>query len=223
MKIPTLPLLGTLVAGSALLSCADIASPTRSDTYEWRFIAPTGPTTADTLSFHWPQARLPVKIWAEDNLNLPTHVEQGIEHWKAAFIHGEFDAVMVSDSNAADVVVRAENDGKGVFQIGRLESALAPQCGGATDIVPAIGVREIQFPVRVFVYPRFAPSDPGFDECMALTATHELGHVIGILTHSPVATDIMYGDPTVSELSSRDRSTAELVYHVEPNLTVGRR
>ena len=61
--------------------------------------------TADTLSFHWPQSRLPVRIWAEDTLNLPTHVQQGIHQWEAAFLYGEFRAVVVADSNAADVIV----------------------------------------------------------------------------------------------------------------------
>ena len=55
---------------------------------------------------------------------------------------------------------------------------------------------------------------------MALTTTHELGHAIGIFAHSPVTTDIMYSDPAVSSLSSRDRATAEVAYHTEPTLTV---
>jgi predicted Zn-dependent protease len=57
------------------------------------------------------------------------------------------------------------------------------------------------------------------DECLALTTTHELGHAIGILAHSSVETDIMYFDPVVSTLSTRDRATIELAYHLEPNLS----
>ncbi|HEX5576446.1 MAG TPA: hypothetical protein VFX42_11270, partial [Gemmatimonadales bacterium] len=84
MKIPAgVPILCILVAG---LSCAEIASPTRSEAYEWRLIQATGPGTTDTLSFHWPRSRLPVKIWAEDTLNLPTYVQGGIDKWKAAFL-----------------------------------------------------------------------------------------------------------------------------------------
>jgi predicted Zn-dependent protease len=55
-------------------------------------------------------------------------------------------------------------------------------------------------------------------ECLALTATHELGHAIGIFTHSPVETDLMFVDPVVSTLSARDRATIERAYHVTPNL-----
>lgn len=214
------PILPILITGSVGLSCADIASPGRSEAYEWRFITPTGPGTADTLSFHWPQSRLPIKVWTEDTLNLPAHVQDGIDRWKSAFLYGEFDAVRVTDSSIADVIVRAESPSKVTPSITRLGSRLAQECEGGTDILPPAGSREIRYPVRVFLFPRFDPSSPGMDACLALTATHELGHAIGILAHSPVDTDIMYFDPVVSELSSSDRATIERAYHVEPDLTV---
>lgn len=217
MKLqPAVPILAILIAGFVGLSCADIASPSRSEAYEWRFITPTGLGTADTLSFHWPRSRLPVKIWTEDTLNLVTHVQNGIDRWRAAFLYGEFDAVRVADSNAADVIVRAESPVKAT---GSQLASMAPECEGGTDILPPFGSREIQYPVRVFILPRFDSSTPGVDECLALTTTHELGHAIGILAHSPVETDLMYFDPVVSVLSARDRATIEVAYHFEPNLT----
>jgi hypothetical protein len=217
-----LPIITTLIAVGSGLSCADIASPTRSNAYEWRLINPTGPGTADTLSFHWPGSRLPVKIWAQDTLNLPVHAKNGIDQWKAVFLYGEFDAVMVSDSNVADVMVTAGTAVKGGFAVTRLESMLAPQCEGGTDFDLPVGSREIRPPVRIFINVRLA-SDPGVEQCLALTTTHELGHSIGIFAHSPVATDLMYADPTVPGPSERDRATAELAYHTQPTLTVGTR
>jgi hypothetical protein len=218
MKLrPALPILGTLLACVGGASCADIASPARSDAYEWRFIIGGG--TPDTLSFHWPRSMLPIKIWTEDTLDLPAHVAQGIDQWKSAFLYREFDAVQVSDSSAADIIVRAESPLKFEAAAARLES-FAPECDGGTDIVPLPGSTTIQYPVRVFLDPRFEPGTPGVAECLALTATHELGHAIGIFAHSPVDTDIMFADPVVSTLSHRDRSTVELAYHVEPNLSV---
>jgi hypothetical protein len=219
-SVPILPILSVAALG---ISCADIASPNRSEAYEWRLIRPTGPASTDTLSFHWPRSRLPVRIWTEDTLNLPVHVANGVAQWKAAFLYGEFDAVSVSDSNTADVIVSAGTALKGGFSVTRLATAGAPECEGGTDFELPPGSREIQVPVRVFINPRFDPAAPGVDECLALTTTHELGHAIGIFTHSPVTTDIMYGDPTVSVLSSRDRATVERAYHIQPTLSVASR
>jgi hypothetical protein len=216
------PILPILMAGAGL-SCADIAAPTRSNAYEWRLITSTGPGTADTLSFHWPSSRLPVKVWAQDTLNLPAHAKNGIAQWKAGFLYGEFDAVMVSDSNVADVMVSAGNAIKGGFSATRLQSMLAPECEGGTDFDLPAGSREIQPPVRIFINLRFAADAPGVPQCLALTTTHELGHAIGIFAHSPVATDLMYADPTVPGPSDRDRATAELAYHTQPTLTMGTR
>jgi hypothetical protein len=217
-----LPILFGLAVAVAALACADIASPSRADRYEWRRIVPTGPGTADTLSFHWPRSRLPVRIWVEDTLSLPSHVQAGIDQWRAAFLYNEFDAVVVPDSGTADVVVRAGSPVKGGFSVIRLAST-APECEGGTDFDLPSGSRELQPPIRVFINPRFDPSTAGVDECLALTTTHELGHAIGIFAHSPVATDIMFGDPVVPALSSRDRATAEAAYHLQPNLSIGTR
>jgi hypothetical protein len=213
------PILGTLIGAAVCLSCADIAAPGRSDVYEWRFIVSTGPGTADTMSFHWPRSRLPVRIWTEDAFDLPAHIAHGIEQWKRAFLYGEFDAVQVQDSNTADVIVRAESPAK-IAAASRLDSRSAPECEGGTDIVPPLGSQQIIYPVRVFLLPRFDPATPGVSECLALTATHELGHAIGIFAHSPVETDIMFVDPVVPTLSDRDRATVERAYHVDASLDV---
>jgi hypothetical protein len=223
MKLPTyVPILLTLATAGAGLSCADIASPSRSAAYEWRRIVPTGPTTADTLSFHWPRSRLPVRIWTQDVMNLVQHVDYGIAQWKAAFLYEEFDAVQVADSNLADVIVSAGFGPKGGFSVMRLASR-APECEGSTEVELPPGSLQIQAPIRVFVNPRFDPATPGVDECLRLTTTHELGHALGIFNHSPDAGDLMYPDPVVAVLSERDRDTVERAYHVVPNLTVSDR
>lgn len=211
-----------LATGSALLSCADIAAPNRGNAYEWRRLQVTA-SGVDTLTFHWPRSSLPVKIWVEDSLSLPAHVEHAIREWESAFLYGEFSAVAVTDSNAADVIVTTGITPKGGFSITRLESLLAPECQGATDVELSASGQEIVRPIRVYVDPRFAPGSPGVDDCMALTTIHELGHSLGIFAHSPDEGDIMYADPAVSALSPRDRSTAELAYHTETTLTVAPR
>jgi hypothetical protein len=223
VKLSTyVPILLTLVTAGIGLSCADIASPSRSQAYEWRRIMTTSPTTADTLSFHWPRSRLPVRIWTEDALNLRQHVEYGIAQWKAAFLYGEFDAVQVADSNSAHVIVSVGVAVKSGFSVISLPS-LAPECEGATEVDLPAGSRQIQAPIRVFINPRFDPATPGMQECLQLTTTHELGHALGIFNHSPDSGDLMYSDPVVSVLSARDRDTAERAYHLDSDLTVSSR
>lgn len=211
-------LLLCLACGPALLSCADIAAPTRSNAYEWRRIV-----GLDTLSFHWPQSRQPVRIWAEDALNLPAHVQHGIDEWEAAFLYGEFRAVVVPDSSVADVIVTSGIAPNSGLSVTRLESLMAPECQGATDFQFAASGQEILPPIRIHVDPRFDPSSPGVEACMALTTTHELGHSLGIFTHSPNSDDLMFTDPVVTTLSPRDRATAERAYHTEPTLTIAPR
>lgn len=207
-----------LAAGALLVACADIAEPSRGNAYEWRRIVTTG-SGVDTLSFHWAGAELPVRFWAEDSLNLPLHVQQGIEEWEAVFLYREFSGTLVSDSSAADVIVRVGIAPKGGFSITRLAAA-APECQGATDVELAPAGNQILRPIRIYVDPRFAPGSPGIDECLALTTMHEIGHALGIFTHSPDPEDLMYADPVVSTISGRDRSTAELAYHTSPTLSI---
>ncbi len=207
-----------MAAGSLLVACADIAEPSRGNAYEWRRIVATG-SGMDTLSFHWDAADLPVRFWAEDSLNLPSHVQRGIAEWEAVFLYGEFKGTLVSDSTAADVIVRAGIAPKGGFSITRL-AGTAPECQGATDVELAPEGNQILRPIRIYVDQRFATGSPGIDECLALTTTHEIGHALGIFTHSPDPQDLMYADPVVSAISRRDRSTAELAYHTPPTLSI---
>lgn len=211
-----------LLPWTVLLSCADIAAPSRGNAYEWRRILPST-SGADTFAFHWPSSELPVRFWAEDSLALPAHVLNGIDQWEAVFLYGEFSGIVVSDSSTADVIVKTGIAPKGGFSITRLESMLAPECQGATDVELSSTGEEILRPIRVYVDPRFAAGSLGLDECMALTTTHEIGHALGIFAHSPDPGDLMYGDPIVATPSRRDRSTAELAYHTEPTLTVAPR
>jgi predicted Zn-dependent protease len=218
MKLrPGVPIISVLTIGLAGLSCAEIASPARSEAYEWRLITGSGP--GDTLSFHWPRSRLPVRVYTEGSLSFPAYVEQGLQTWEAAFLYGEFESEVVADSNLADIVVRVGTPSKPGFSVG-LGRLGAPECEGETVLDLPIGSTEIQAPIRVFVNPRFDPSTPGVAECLALTVTHELGHAIGIFGHSPDPGDLMFSDPVVSELSERDLDTAELAYHFSANLTI---
>jgi hypothetical protein len=208
---------GAAGATFAAAACGDIASPARTDVYEWRAerSAVPGPGL-DTLAFHWGLDHLPVRIWVEDAEDLPAHVARAIEVWEDVFLYGEFRGTLVSDSAAADVIVRAGPPESEPPKTVR-HSATAPECSGATDLDVDDGNTQLTLPIRVFLDP--VPV-PGVERCLALTSIHELGHALGMFAHSDAASDIMFGQPDVELPSDRDRRTAEAAYHTPPTLQV---
>ena len=208
----TLPL-ALLLAGA--LSCAEATSPSRVPSYEWRLPTEDG---LDTLSFHWPTDMLPVKIWVEDSLGMPDRVNEAIEAWRSAFLYGEYDAILVSDSSSADVVVRVlVAPRKAMATVGRLQT-LFPGCEGATDIDTVTTRFQLQLPVRMYLTPRYDPATTDLTECFRITARHELGHSLGLFQHTSDIRDIMYGDPEAEGLSAPDINTAQIAAHWPANL-----
>jgi predicted Zn-dependent protease len=206
----------TAVAFAALsLACSDIASPARDDFYDWRLVEPSpSGSGVDTISFHWPADRLPVRIWVEQTDPLPADVARAITIWRDGFLYGEYDATVVGDSTTADVVVRSGPPPGPQLSTARLGSALAPQCAGATDVELSDDHTQLLLPIRIYINPLLVAGAAGLEECLALTVVHELGHSLGIFRHSPNPADLMYLNPTVQLPSERDRTTAEILYHL---------
>jgi predicted Zn-dependent protease len=200
------------IAGT--VACSDIISPSRSARYDWRLFVnydSVGPRV-DTLSFHWPRSSLPVKIWVEDQFNVPQRVQQGISLWRGAFLYHEWDGTIVSDSTTADVIVRTIQPPPLTFPAPPRLNAAVPSCLGATDI-DTVGTRfELRLPIRVYVVPSVLGA-PDLDECLRTVAAHELGHTLGLFQHSPDSLDLMFAVPTADALTNRDHGTAENVYH----------
>lgn len=203
----------------AAVACSDIVSPSRTGlAYDWRLLIDydsAGSTFQDTLSFHWPRSALPVKVWVEDQDNLPSYVRAAIRTWKAAFIYGEWDATIVSDSSTADVIVRAIQPPP---QTPSLHFAMAQACVGATDVDTVATRRQLRIPIHAYVYVSI-PGDPGLAECLNTVATHELGHTMGIFQHSKDSTDIMFAVPTADALTPSDVATMINAYHFKPTMT----
>jgi predicted Zn-dependent protease len=202
---------------AATLSCSEAAAPDRGLVYEWRlFVQGATSGQTDTLSFHWPKEMLPVRIWVEDSLDMPAHVADAIASWKDAYLYGEYDAVMVQDSSSADVVVRVLTPPPpGATSAGRLPTVFAG-CEGLTVIDTAATRHELQLPVHMYLAPRY--QDVDLSECFEVTALHELGHSIGLFQHSPDPVDVMYAQPEVQVLSSRDVNTAQTLAHWPANM-----
>ena len=203
----------------AVIACSDAATPGSDDFSDWRKIEPSA-TGEDTLTFHWLPDRLPVRIWVEDASDMPLHVTNGLSAWRRGVPQSRFNASVVSDSAAADVIVRAGPAPLATqFSRTRLASAFAPECDGVTDLFISDDHTQLQLPIRIYVDPRTDPDAPGLEACLALTTTHELGHALGIWQHSDSSSDLMFADPVVPEPSDRDLGTIQELYRQTPNVT----
>ena len=199
---------GIVVVAAA--ACSEIAAPSRADAYEWRLVVGT-----DTLMYHWAPSALPVKVWVEDQFDMPSHVARGILEWESAFLYHEYAANVVADSGSADVIVRTIVAPPKLAQtVTRMRSGLRPECEGATDIDTVATRFQLQLPIRMYVWPRFDPTANDLTECFQVVAAHELGHTMGLFLHSFTPSDLMHFDPTATRLSNRDVNTAELNAHL---------
>ena len=197
------------------LSCSEATAPGHAPVYEWRLVVDT-----DTLSFHWPENMLPVRIWVEDSLDMPARVAEGIAAWRGAYLYGEYDAVVVADSASADVIVRvADAPPKAAATVGRLHTAFPGLRGRYRDIDTVATRFELHLPVRVYLTPRYDPVLVDLTECFRITARHELGHSLGLFRHTSDPVDIMYGQPEAQGLSARDVNTAQYLAHWPANMT----
>jgi predicted Zn-dependent protease len=208
----------SLAAGAAL-GCGEINAPIRPAPYEWRFFVADGGGGVQTLAFAWPASRQPVRIFVEDSLDYPARMDRAIRQWSSQFLYGEFRAVLVSDSNTADVIVRAEPaPASGPIVPLRLHRR-ARECEGATDLALDVDTKQIVLPMRIYTRP-VVEGSAALETCLDLTLAHELGHALGIFEHSLDADDLMANDPSATEPSLRDRVTAERAYHTPTTLTV---
>ncbi len=207
-----------LVLGTSVAGCNNIASPSINSVYQYALTIDDTLGNPQTLVFHWPRSYLPVRVWVSDTSLIRADVPIAIERWQHAFLYGEYRAVVVSDSMHADVIfIYGFPPGPGI-------AARAGQCGGQTD-PPDPDAHVWQLPIHIYIYSSTSTTTgPDVETCYRITVTHELGHSIGLLAHSPFNTDVMFANPVFDGVSTSDRETAETVYHLPATVVpAGRR
>jgi predicted Zn-dependent protease len=186
--------------------------------YEYRLFIPDGQGGLDPLAFHWPREMLPVRVWVADDDALRPHVLAAMQDWEDAYLYGEFRAVLVNDANEADIIVRNAVAPPKLMSAVQMASR-APECRGETSFSSeGVDDGELILPFEVYVWARVAPADPNLERCYQLSVLHEFGHALGIFAHSPSVEDLMFSDAVRTNLSARDRATAEAAAHLPATL-----
>ncbi len=217
-RLPKLPAAAILAAAAVTAAaCGDAAGPAPVAPYDWQLLLPydSAGFRVDTLTFHWPAASVPVKIWVENQSGLPGHFTAAIALWRDAFPGGAWNATITTDSTTADIIVRRLPASTSPAAALRLTRRLS--CEGATAVDTGATRFQLLLPMRVYVYPSI-PGAPDINECLAMASAHELGHSLGILQHSPDPADLMYPTPTASAPTDRDLASARAAYQAPADI-----
>ena len=191
------------------MGCTDPTIPDRSDSY--------GFDDGFGDVFRWPSDRLPVRFYPDDRGPMRALLAGGVAAWEAQFLYGEVSGAIVNDSNAADVIVRW--GGAVPSDVPPDTGAPAFVCSGLTQIVIDSAGTAIEGPIHITLSDLGGTPTPGqLVACYARVVTHELGHSLGLLQHSGQSTDLMAAQPAVRLPTTRDRVTAEVLYHTTPTI-----
>jgi len=204
-----------LALALATAACGTATAPDRHQAYPF-----ADPSTG--LIYHWVPGELPVRYWvAPDAGQVRGFVESGVEAWSNQFLYGEFRGILVEDSTDADVIVRV--------------TPATPPAGPPTDAPAVIGAcrgvttyeldqggEQLAGPFHVTVDwdVRFADAD--VINCLERLTIHEIGHTLGIFSHSSNERDLMFTAPQVRTPSDDDRQTVELLYHTSRTIRSSR-
>lgn len=201
--------LGLLGAALVVAACSDstVQECLESGATSYGYSAP-GDTT---VTFRWPPAYHPVRVYAEPAGNLQANVDAAISLWHGALRCGEVSMQRVADSTIADVVIRNPAQMPPAVSPVQLMADSTDACDGRTDVDLTPGNALIR-PLRVYIVPA-SLTTADVEACYRFVTAHELGHTLGLFSHSSDLNDLMFSRPRRRALSLNDRFTLQVLYH----------
>jgi hypothetical protein len=193
----------------------------RNEVYDFRLFIDN-----DSVVLRWPNAsRIRVFLNPATNPDLDPLLRDafrvGSTAWENATLYSDYAFAQVGVPEAADVIITWSGAPLPV------ETAQCPPGGGfafTTFCVSPERNRLVPFPLRESAMPSRVRFLVTIRESSATNASrvrsliaHELGHVLGIVQHSPNSQDLMFTDPVAREVpNTRDRVTVQLLYQTRP-------
>ncbi|MGI9075950.1 MAG: hypothetical protein ACR2G6_01300 [Gemmatimonadaceae bacterium] len=218
--------LAAVLAASLCVACELPSVPSEGPAYE-----PSLFVDSETrLIYHWPLGRT-ISIYADESgmsgdRDLRAAIVAGAAGWNAAVYYREFDIRLVDRPEDADVTFHFDVAAP-VVDTDSCEGVLLGAGGvtyfcvddGLTAVLPLSFVgsssrSRVKFDVTISSDPIQIATRERFFAIVA----HEIGHVLGIASHSGDFDDLMFTAPSITDPSSRDARTLRWLLHQPSDL-----
>lgn len=216
------------VVGAALVTACDSATiPALPVPYDFRLAIYGADGSARQRTFHWHRGAV-VPVYVDDEPAgagaLRQAFRRAVRAWRSAAVFGEVRLRETNDLGEARAVLRW-HDAVGVLStpmtcVGPVTGA-ASTLGCLNDPRDALRTwpRRDGEPSQVIYRVIIRRTDD--QELLNRLVIHEMGHVLGILSHSPDPSDIMWAGPDLPPApTARDRSTLRSLYMTPVDLPI---